>query len=254
MSVEEDIQTIYKACKGIGTNEKKLISVICERPKEALQFLRQEYPKHHKDDLVKLVQKETSGNFERCLVAALWTDAENRARFLRDAVKGAGTDEGALIDVLCTALPSQIRATKEAWKHMYEHEEKFEKRVKSEVSGDFENVLKAVMSDKRPEAGIDAANMAADIEEFYQATEGKLGTDEKVLTNLIKHRSREHLWAFDQEYKKRSKKGRSATEVIIKETSGDFEKALCACFMTPAAWYARRIYQSMKGAGTREKQ
>ena len=36
-----DIETIHKACKGLGTDEKALLSVVCNRPKEYLQFLRQ---------------------------------------------------------------------------------------------------------------------------------------------------------------------------------------------------------------------
>jgi hypothetical protein len=130
--VARDIETIYKACRGIGTDEKALISVICNRPKDYLLFLRAEYPKHHKVDLIHLCEKELSGNLERVIVAVLSNDAENRARFLHDAVKGAGTDEKALIDVLCTALPSQIHAAKEVWKHRYSGV-KFENRVKSEV-------------------------------------------------------------------------------------------------------------------------
>ncbi len=237
--------------QGIGTDEKALISVICERPKDYLQFLRSEYPKHKKDDLVKLVEKETSGNLERCLVAALWTDAENRARFLHDAVKGAGTDEGALIDCLCTALPSQIRAVKEVWHHRYSGV-KFESRIKCEVSGNFQDVLEAVMDSGRPESGVDVSKMEHDLEDFYKATEGKIGTDEKALAKIVKHRSREHLWALNDAYKHKSKKGRNAIEVIQAETSGNLERALCAVFMQPASWYARAIHLSMKGAGTDE--
>ena len=50
------------------------------RPKAYLQQLRQAYPAEHKVDLIHLVKKECSGNLERCLVAALRTDAENRAQ------------------------------------------------------------------------------------------------------------------------------------------------------------------------------
>ena len=169
-----------------------------------------------------------------------------------DAVKGAGTDEDALIEVLCTALPSQIHTIKAAWNELFS-DHSWEKRVKSEVSGDFEMVLKAVMSDDRPEAGVLGDKMAKDIEKFFAATEGKLGTDEKVLCKLVKKRSREHLWALNEAFRARSKKGRSAFEVIVAETSGDLEKALCAAFTPPAHWYAYRMHTAMKGAGTNER-
>jgi hypothetical protein len=79
-NLEHDIEQIFKACKGLGTNEKKLIDAIMPRPKAYLQQLRAAYPTKHKDDLIHLVKKECSGNLERCLVAALRTDAENRAQ------------------------------------------------------------------------------------------------------------------------------------------------------------------------------
>jgi hypothetical protein len=73
------------------------------------------------------LKSETSGLTERALCAAIHTDSENRAQFLHDAVKGAGTDEDAMVDCLCTATPSQISATREYYnKHNII---KFEARV-----------------------------------------------------------------------------------------------------------------------------
>jgi hypothetical protein len=108
------------------------------------------------------------------------------------------------------------------------------------------------MSDKRPEGGVEAHKMKEDLDDFFKATEGKIGTDEKALCHIIKHRSREHLWAMNEAYKARSKKGKSCTEIIQAETSGNLELALCAAWMQPASWYARAIHLSMKGAGTNE--
>ncbi len=81
---------------------------------------------------------------------------------------------------------------------------------------------------------------------FFQATEGKIGTDEKAICDIIKVRSREHLWAFNEAYRQRSKKGKTAIEVLQSETSGILELAFCAVFMQPASWYARAIHLAMK--------
>ncbi len=77
------------------------------------------------------------------------------------------------------------------------------------------------MSPVRPEAGVDAQKMVDDMEVFYQATEGKVGTDEKAICRLIATRSRDHLLALNEAYKARSPKHLSAVQVIIKETSGN---------------------------------
>ncbi len=116
--------------------------------------------------MISLCEKELSGNLERVVVASLSTDAENRARFLHEAIEGAGTDDQCLVDVICTSLPSQIRAIREVFKKRYG--DKFDKAVKADTSGNFQDVLKAVMNDKRPEAGVDAAFMAQDMDVFYK--------------------------------------------------------------------------------------
>lgn len=252
MSIEADIEAIYKATKGLGTREKDLIAVLMQRNKTQLQQLREAYPKVHKNDLVKLIQSETSGNLERVLCAGLWTDAELRCHLIHDGCTGPGTDEQALIDCLMTAYPSQIKAVREVWSHLYKIMS-FDTRIKFETGGNLQDVFDSAMSPTRPESGVDHSKMVDDIETFYRATEGKVGTDEAALARLIATRSRDHLMALSEAYKARSPKKLSAFEVIQKETSGNLERALCAAFMPPAYWYAWRLHMSMKGLGTDEK-
>lgn len=126
------------------------------------------------------MEKEVGGKVEKAVVCPVLTDGENRARFLYEAVKGAGTDEKAMIDVLCTATPSQIRATKEAFNRMYII--KFDTRVKLESAGNLQQIFEAVLNPKRPESGVQQEHMAQDIENFAKV---KIGVSVFLLFFLI---------------------------------------------------------------------
>lgn len=112
--------------------------------------------------------------------------------------------------------------------------------------------------------------MQADIDKLYHATEGKIGTNEKAVIDILCHRSWQHLKALNVAYINRSKhkwdfykvifflKSRSTQKVIYskvigKETSGHFSTALMAIMHDPVEWHAKRIVEAAKGLGTNDR-
>ena len=66
--------------------------------------------------MIKELKSELSGNLEECILALLEPKALYDAKSLRRAMKGAGTDEGCLIEILCTRTNAETRDIKEAYK------------------------------------------------------------------------------------------------------------------------------------------
>ncbi len=158
----------------------------------------------------------------------LLTDPEYRAHCVHRAVKGLGTDEMVLIDVILTCSNEQVRQMKTAYQHHFLIP--MQLRVDLDTSGKFQGVLDAVLNCKRPESGVDMNAVQGDLEVMFNATEAKIGTDEKAILNLVATRSREHLWYLNNAYKTRSPHQRTFTEELKCEISGIFwlQKALVA--------------------------
>lgn len=67
-------------------------------------------------DLIDNIKSELSGDFEKVIVGLLMTPADFDAFSIRSAVRGAGTDEGALVEVLASRTNAEMEAMKVAFK------------------------------------------------------------------------------------------------------------------------------------------
>jgi annexin A7/11 len=250
--IDADCAALDAAFKGAGTKEAQLIAVLCTKPKSYIQEVRNVYNHSHTVDLLSKIQLETSGRFQTVLEAMLVTETELRAIHIHKAVAGVGTDEMALIDLIITMDNATVRATKAAYKQHFMIP--LQLRVDLDTSGKFQGVLDAILNEKRPD-GVQREHVEQDLETLFKATEGKLGTDEKAILNLIASRSPEHLQHLNAAYANRSPKHKTFAEEIQLEISGVFwvQKAFVAAFLGPASWHAWRLHMEMKGLGTDEK-
>ncbi|TPP56194.1 Annexin [Fasciola gigantica] len=197
------------------------------------------------------------------------------ARALYKAMKGAGTKESVIVEVLCTATNKEIEAIKQAYLRVLtdEGEKDASRTLETDIEGDLSGCLKhlciALLQAERDELSesqlqqvlkqgvksvVNMDLVQKDIEELYDAGTGRLGTDEATFIRILARRSVWHLYMVNKRYEEQY--GKSLTEAIESETSGDFESALkltlFTCLSRPQA-YAALLYDSMAGAGTRDE-
>lgn len=143
-----DARYLHKAVCGLGTKEKVLIDVICTRSNEQLNAIKVAYEGEYGRSLDRAVKWDTSGDFERLLVALIQgrRDESNRvnqekayedAQKLFDAGEGRwGTDESIFTSILVTENFHQLRKVFEQYNAIAGHP--IEQAVEREFGGDTE--------------------------------------------------------------------------------------------------------------------
>uniref|UniRef100_A0A8C2I7H9 Annexin n=1 Tax=Cyprinus carpio TaxID=7962 RepID=A0A8C2I7H9_CYPCA len=252
-NVSEDVAALRKAIEGIGTTEKTLIDILTHRSSSQKQAISKAYEETTKRILVNDLKGDTKGSLEDLLVALARPPAVNDAKWLNKAIKGAGTDTNILIEILASRTNKQIKEMSAAFAEG-EMRNLLSQNLKTEVSGDFGKAIILLAEGARDEStNVNADKAREDAKALYQAGEKRLGTDESKFIEILCKRSIPHLRQTILEYKNIS--GKTLQKSIEKEISGDLEELLVAivkCVMSTPAYFAEKIYKSMKGAGTDE--
>ncbi|XP_017852323.2 annexin B11 isoform X1 [Drosophila busckii] len=250
----KDAHDLRKAMKGFGTDEDKLIEIICRRTNEQRQEIQRQYKTHFGKDLIEDIKSETSGNFEKLLVGLLRPIVDYYCAELNDAMAGIGTDEEVLIEILCTLSNVEIHTIKHQYLRLYGAH--LESELKSETSGNFKRLLTSLCTAARDESGrVDVNAAKDDARELLKAGELRVGTDESMFNMILCQRNYQQLKLIFQEYE--SMTGHSLEKAIKKEFSGDIMEGLIAiyrCVTNKAEYFASRLHKAMAGIGTNDKQ
>ncbi|XP_077162598.1 annexin A4 [Paroedura picta] len=249
-SAEEDAQKLRKAMKGLGTDEDAIIEVVTKRNLAQRQQIITAYKSTIGRDLIADLKSELSGYFEKTIIGLMTPITLYDVQELKNAMKGAGTDEGCLIEILASRTNGEIRRINETYKHQYGTH--LEKDIVSDTSSMLQRVLVSLATGNRDESHyVDEVLAREDAKCLYEAGENRWGTDEAQFMTILCSRNKNHLLKVFDEYKTIT--GKDITESIKSEMSGDLEDALLAivkCMRNRSGYFAERLYKSMKGLGT----
>ncbi|KAG5683038.1 hypothetical protein PVAND_012345 [Polypedilum vanderplanki] len=252
-NASNDCAILRKAMKGFGTDEDAIISVLCHRTVDQRMEIVRTYKTAYGKDLLNDIRSETSGNFEKILIALLTPTTELYCRELYEAMAGAGTDEDVLIEVMCTMSNYEIRQICAQYVRMYG--QPLEHQLRSDTSGHMKRLMTSLSVGGRDESMHTDVNQArADAETLRAAGVGRWGTDESEFNRILCLRNYEQIKLICQEYEKIT--GSSLEKDIKKEFSGDIEDALLAIIRVAKnrpEFFARRLHKSMAGLGTDDK-
>jgi len=252
--------------KGLGTDEAAIISLVTKRSNQQRLEIAKTFKTLYGKDLIHDLQSELTGNLETVIVAMFTESSAYDATELHNAMVGAGTSEGTLVEILCTRTNAQIVKIKEKYKLLFNKD--LEKDIMGETSGYFKRLLVSCLQANRneitteqymklyehgPESVVDQNLAAKDAQALFNAGEKKYGTDETVFLSILASRNIYQLRATFAAYEKLAKK--TLLQSVIDETSGDLRKAFKAvvkCAANRPLYFAERLHKSMKGAGTND--
>ncbi|KAL5960687.1 Annexin A7 [Taenia solium] len=258
MNANEDANELEKAMKGFGTDKKKIINILANRTVQQRQEIARAYKAAYGKDLQGRLSRQLSGDIRRAVLYSFYDKAHVNAKACYKSIRGPGTDEQVLIDVICTSDNAEIHSLKNAYHDILLEEgqnairRNLEADVKDDVRGDLEFVLVALLQGKR-ETAFNQAQVDEDAEALYSGGEKKLGTDESLFTRILVTRSFKSIRAINEAYKKLA--GHDLLKAIEKETSGDYMRALITIVKTALnknECIADILYNCMAGAGTHD--
>ena len=249
-NAEQDAEVLRNAMKGLGTDEDSIINVLAYRSNPQRHEVFTTYKTMFGKDLIEDLKGELSGGFLDTCKALLMQPAHYDAYLLRKSIKGLGTDEDVLIEILCTRSNAQITEIKRVYK------EKFNKELEKDIIGDTSGHLKRllvglVQANRSDSKEVDRNKAHQDAKAMYEAGEKKWGTDESRFNVILVSRSYPQLRATFEEYKKISKK--DIEEALKSEMSGDLLRGMLTivrCVKNKAGHFARQLQKTMKGLGT----
>ncbi|XP_063163771.1 annexin A11 [Candoia aspera] len=248
-----DAEVLRKAMKGFGTDEQAIIDCLGSRSNKQRQQIKLSFKTAYGKDLIKDLKSELSGNFERTILAMMKTPVLFDVYEIKDAIKGAGTDEACLIEILASRSNSHIQEISRAYKT--EHKKTLEEAIRSDTSGHFQRLLISLSQGNRDEStNVNMSLVQSDVQALYAAGESRLGTDESKFNAILCTRSRAHLRAVFNEYQRMC--SRDIEKSICREMSGDLESGMLAvvkCMKNTPAFFAERLHKAMKGAGTKDQ-
>ena len=250
--VDADAAALRKAMKGLGTDEKAIIQIIANRTNRERLAMIDSFKRQFNRDLLKDLKSELSGKFEDATLALFKDPIEYDCYSLNKAMKGAGTNEDTLIEILATRPNYYINQIKDRYKVLYN--KTLEQELSSELSGDLKKVMLTLVSALRStNVNADVNDCTNKVEQLYKAGEKRLGTDEKVFYDILTRASPEEIKLMDKLYTQKYKHG--LLTAIDKEFSGDLKKLLKTMIhvsLNPSEYFATRVNYAIKGAGTKD--
>jgi len=147
-----DATRLYKAMKGGGTDEQTIIDILTHRNYVQRDKIAVVFTWKYRYDFREWLFGEISAFFEVIIFGLMYHPTQVLAEHLLWAVKGAGTDEQTLIDILVPMTTTEKTQVKSAFKAKSGYSLRY--YVKDDTQdAEFQDLLLALIDTNRPDDG-----------------------------------------------------------------------------------------------------
>nr|KAJ0227156.1 hypothetical protein LSAT_V11C100044940 [Lactuca sativa] len=254
-----DAELLKKACHGWGTDEKAVIAILAHRNATQRKLIREAYQDMYDEDLVKRLEHELSGDFERAVYRWNLDPADRNAVLASVALRKEHRDYRVIIELSCTLSPEELFDVKRAYQCRYKRS--LEEDIASHTSDDLRkascigliSLLVGLVSIHRyqgDEVNLKLAKSESII--LRNAIEEKTLNHEEIL-RIITTRSKPQLMATLNHYK--DEHGCSMTKHLKDDRDNGYTKTLrttIRCMSDPIKYFEKVIRNAIKSSGTNE--
>jgi hypothetical protein len=256
IEIDNACEEIYKACKGWGTSEKKLIDTIAPTTPTERKKISERYPELYDGKKLRDLMKYECGNraFGEALQFLALGPVEAEVAMIKRACDGIGTDELLLYPILCGRSNADMELLKKTYYKVTSKD--LVAKVTGEVSGVLKTVLVSAMQAAEEEYDPDFHTddkAREDAEELHKAGQGRWGKDAKAIAKIVVLSPPKHLKNVNLAYA--DMYGYTLDKAIAKEFGGDSKASLLYTLgikLKPYDTIAKLIKKACHGLGTNE--
>jgi len=253
IDVSKDVEAVRKAMKGFGTDEKALIAVLAKRDPIQVNTIRAQYDQRLMRNMVQDLEKETSGYFAKGLVEIARGPLVSDCYNLMEAMKGMGTKEVILDDILIGRSNADINAIKQKYQELFQRP--LQKDLQGDLSAGTEQMYDMIISARRAEDSypVNPQEIEQAVTDLQAGMGGFASKNVPQVCQILTSKNDAQLKAMANSYQQRFHK--SLDSVIKSAFSGHMEDALRLLIHRatnrPEA-EAVRLEESMAGLGTKD--
>ncbi|RZC82939.1 hypothetical protein C5167_045726 [Papaver somniferum] len=248
----EDAEAIRKSLQGWGTDEKGLIEVLAHRNAEQRQAIRLAYEEHYQEDLIKRLESELFGDFEKAMYRWILEPVERDATLANAALNNnALPDYPVLIEMACVKSPDEFLVVKRAYQWRYKRS--LEEDIASHTTGDFRKLLFALASAYKYDGlEINAPLAKSESDILWKLIEKKSYNDDELI-RILTTRSNAQLNATFNMFK--DEHNISITKSLLEDPANEFLVALrivIRCISNPTKYFVKVLRKAIHHPGTDE--
>ncbi|XP_041034552.1 annexin A2-like [Carcharodon carcharias] len=246
-NADSDATELERALKTKGVDEHTIIDILTRRSNAQRQDIAFMYERKAKKKLEDALHSGLSEPLRSVILGLMKTPAKYDASEIRGAIKGLGTNEATLIELLCSRTNKQIQEMSKAYQELYKKE--MIKDIKDDTSGNFCALLLVLAKGSRSEPSnvVDHELIDSDARELYEAGVKRPGTDIGKWISIMTERSIPHLQRVFGRYKSYS--SLDMIESIKHEVKKDLKNnfvSLVQCIQNTSEFFADKLAQMQK--------
>ncbi|GAB5570389.1 annexin A3 isoform X2 [Prionailurus iriomotensis] len=243
-----DAQMLEGALQGFGCDKDMLIDILTQRCNAQRLMIAEAYQSMYGRDLIGDLKEKLSDHFKDVMVGLMYPPPSYDAHELWHAMKGAGTEENCLIDILASRTNGEIFQMREAYYLQYNSN--LQEDIYSETSGHFRDTLMNLVQRNQRRRIHRSCNGCSGC----NGPVGSLSTEDRGTQNHAANDPVQQKLSTTMEFQNIS--GQDLVDAINECYDGYFQELLVAivlCVRDKPAYFAYRLYNAIHDFGFHNK-